>query len=394
MEPSPTDCPAGVPWRVWLILSGRGWGKTKTLSEWIRNVKNTCARIALVGETAADVRDVIVEGDSGILASSPPWDRPKYIPSKRRLEWANGAIATTYSGDEPDQLRGPQHDAAGVDELAKYQYAEECWSNLEFGLRLGKWPRVVVTTTPRPIPIIRELVRSDTTHITRGSTFDNSKNLAKPFLDAVRKKYDGTRLGRQELNGEILDDLPGALWSRDLIEACRYNGDLPDFDRIVVGVDPSGFEDETGDSQGIVAAGKGKDGFYYVLDDATVRMRPDGWGRRVVDTYQKHKADNVIAEKNFGGGMVRHVINTADINVPVKLVDASRGKHIRAEPIAALYEQGRVRHIRPFTALEDQMCMLTTQGYEGIGSPDRLDAMVWALSELSQTPQFAIYGAI
>lgn len=379
---------------MWLILSGRGWGKTRTGAEWVKKVKNTCGRIALVGETAADVRDVMIEGDSGILASSPPWDRPRYMPSKRRLEWANGAIATTYSGDEPDQLRGPQHDAALVDELAKFQYADEAWSNLEFGLRLGAWPRAVVTTTPRPIPIIRELVRSDTTHITRGSTFQNARNLAGQFIDAVKKKYEGTRLGRQELNGEILDDLPGALWSRDMIDAALYRGELPEYERVVVGVDPSGFEDETGDSQGIVVAAKGRDGIYYVLDDATVRLKPDGWGRQVIDCYRRHKADRIVAEKNYGGAMVRHVIETAMPGAPVKMVEASRSKHARAEPIAALYEQKKVRHVRPFTALEDQMCMMTTQKYEGTGSPDRVDALVWALADLSQGAQFQVFGTI
>lgn len=378
---------------MWLILSGRGWGKTRTGAEWVKSIKNNFGRIALVGETAADVRDVMIEGDSGILRCSPAWDRPRYMPSKRRLEWDNGAIATTYSGDEPDQLRGPQHDAALVDELAKFQYAEEAWSNLEFGLRLGDWPRAVVTTTPRPIPIIRELVQSDTTHITRGSTFDNARNLAGQFIDAVRKKYEGTRLGRQELSGEILDDLPGALWSRDMIDQAHYRGELPELTRIVVGVDPSGFEDETGDSQGIVVCAKGSDGLYYVLEDATCRLKPDGWGRRVIDIWRKHKADRIIAEKNFGGAMVKHVIQTVSKDAPVKMVTASVAKHARAEPIAALYEQKRVRHTGHLTALEDQMCMMTTQTYEGTGSPDRLDALVWAMWELSQEANFVVHGA-
>lgn len=383
LEPAPIKA-NGKKWGTWLILAGRGFGKTRTGAEWIRKIKNSCGRIALVGETAADVRDVMVEGESGILASSPDWDRPRYIPSKRELRWDNGAIAKTYSGDEPDQLRGPQHDAAWFDELAKMQYAQDAWDQGQFGLRLGSWPRALVTTTPRPTPVIRSIIADPATHITRGSTFDNAKNLAAHFIEAVKKKYEGTRLGRQELFAEVLDDLPGALWSRDLIDAAQYRGEIPEFKRVVVAVDPSGFEDETGDSQGIVAAGEGRDGYFYVLEDATVRLKPDGWGRKVIDTYRKHKADNIVAEKNFGGGMVRHVINTAMPNAPVKLVEASRGKQIRAEPIAALYEQKKVRHIHSFSALEDQMCMITTQGYEGDGSPDRLDALVWALSELSQ----------
>ena len=387
--------PDAGKWRTWLILAGRGFGKTRTGAEWVRTIKETSGRIALVGETAADVRDVMIEGESGILACSPPWDRPRYMPSKRQLEWKNGAIAKTYSGDEPDQLRGPQHDAAWCDEIAKFQYAEDAWSNLEFGLRLGAWPRTLVTTTPRPIPIVRELLKgTDTgrTIVTRGSTFSNSANLSPDFIRAVREKYEGTRLGRQELNAELLDDLPGALWSRDVIEAARYTGQLPEFSRVVVGVDPSGFEAETGDSQGIVVAGFGKDGIYYVIEDCTVRLKPDGWGKKVIEAYTRHKADRIVAEKNFGGGMVRHVIETAMPGAPIKLVEASRGKHIRAEPIAALYEQGKVRHVRAFTALEDQMCMMTSQGYEGAQSPDRLDAMVWALSELSQAKQVQFVG--
>ena len=374
-------------------MAGRGFGKTRVGAEWVRKIKDYHGRIALVGETAADVRDVMVQGESGILATSPPWDRPEYLPSKRELRWANGAIAKTYSGEEPDQLRGPQHEAAWYDELAKYQYAQEAWDQGQFGLRLGSWPRTLVTTTPRPIPVIKTIMAGTSTVITRGSTYDNANNLAPSFLKAVREKYEGTRLGRQELLAEVLDDFPGALWSRDTINEAQYRGEVPKFVRVVVAVDPSGFEDETGDSQGIVVAGKCREGFYYVIEDATVRLKPDGWGRRVIDMYKKHKADRIVAEQNFGGGMVRHVINTAMPEAPVTMVSASRGKHIRAEPIAALYEQKKVRHLVPFPALEDQMCMMTSQGYEGAGSPDRLDALVWALSELSQSGTVQFVGA-
>ncbi len=341
------------------------------------------------------MRDVMVGGESGILSCSPAYDRPRYTPSLRKLEWSNGAIATTYSGDEPDQLRGPQHDAAYCDEIAKYQYPDELWSNLEFGLRLGAWPRTLVTTTPRPIPVIKSLMRDaadGSTVVTRGSTYDNASNLSPDFIKSVRKKYEGTRLGRQELSGEILDDLQGALWSRDIIEKARHHGPVPEFDRVVVGVDPSGFDGETGDSQGIVVAGEARDGTYFVIDDATVRLKPDGWGRKVVDAYTRHGADRIVAEQNYGGEMVRHVIETAMPGAPVRMVSASRGKHVRAEPIAALYEQGRVKHVRPFQDLEDQMCMITSQGYEGTGSPDRLDALVWALSDLSQGSHVGFIG--
>lgn len=386
--------PAGS-WATWLVLAGRGWGKTRVGAEFVRSAKERHGRIALVGETAADVRDVMVEGESGILATSPAWDRPTYNVSKRELKWPNGAIAKTYSGDEPDQLRGPQHEIAWVDELAKFHYADDAWSNLQFGLRLGERPRALVTTTPRPIPIIRDLIRQErdgTVHVTRGKTYDNAINLAPQFIKAIRDKYEGTRLGRQELNAEVLDDLAGALWSHDMIERARYDGDLPEMQRIVVGVDPSGFDGETGDSQGIVVAGQGKDGFFYVLDDASVRMKPEGWGRKVVDVYRTHKANRIVAEKNFGGDMCRAVIHGAMANAPVTMVSASRGKHVRAEPIAALYEQGKVRHARPFPALEGQMTLMTTQAWEGVGSPDRLDALVWALSDLSQGKTLVIGG--
>lgn len=379
-------------WSVWMALAGRGWGKTRVGAEWVRKVKNSHGRIALIGETAADVRDVMIEGESGILATSPPWDRPTYTPSKRQLEWPNGAIAKTYSGEEPDQLRGPQHEVGWVDELAKFRYAEDTWSNFQFGLRLGKWPRALVTTTPRPIPIIRTLLKQDGTHITRGSTYDNFANLAPQFIQAIRDKYEGTRLGRQELMAEVLDDLVGALWSRDMIEKARFDGAIPEMERIVVGVDPSGYDGETGDSQGIVTSGRGKDGFFYVLDDCSVRMKPEGWGRKVVDAYRTHKADRIAVERNYGGDMCRAVIQAILPSAPITMVTASRGKHVRAEPIAALYEQGKVRHVRPFPALEDQMCLMDSQGFQGVGSPDRLDALVWSLTELTEGKQIKILG--
>lgn len=372
-------------WLTWLILAGRGFGKTRTGAETVRAWidSGNYGRIALVAETAADARDVMVEGESGILAVSPPWHKPHYEPSKRRLTWPNGAIATLYNATEPDQLRGPQHDAAWCDELAKWAYAQETWDQLQFGLRLGQRPRQVVTTTPRPIPVVRQLIASKTTITTKGRTLDNAGNLAPSFLSTVVARYEGTRLGRQELDAEILDDAPGALWTRAMIDAAKVDS-VPDLVRIVVAVDPSGTKggEEGGDSVGIVVAGKGYDGRGYVLADRTCNLSPAGWGRRAVEAYHEFAADRLIAERNFGGAMVEHVIRTVDTEVSYSEVVASRGKAARAEPVAALYEQGRISHAAPFKDLEDQLCLFTPDGFLGDGSPDRADALVWALSEL------------
>jgi phage terminase large subunit-like protein len=325
----------------------------------------------------------MVEGESGILSVHPPDFRPHYEPSKRRLTWPNGAQATLYNAVEPDQLRGPQHDAALCDELAKWRYARETWDQLQFGLRLGSDPRQVITTTPRPIPVLKDILASRTTVISRGTTFENRSNLAPTFLDEIVRRYEGTRLGRQELSAEILDDVPGALWTRDLIDRARKARALPDMRRVVVAIDPSGTKgDDTGDDIGIVVAGKGTDGEAYVLADRSCQLSPDGWGKRAVAAYREFKADRIIAERNFGGAMVEHVIRTVDKRVSYSEVTASRGKVVRAEPIAALYEQGRVHHVGALSELEDQMCSMTSDGYLGDGSPDRVDAAVWALTEL------------
>jgi phage terminase large subunit-like protein len=357
-------------WVTWLILAGRGFGKTRTGSEWVRSIvcgstplaAGTHSRIALVAETAADARDVLVEGgSSGLLAVHPKEFRPAYEPSKRRLTWPNGAQATLYNGTEPDQLRGPQHDAALVDELAKYREAQETWDMLQFGLRLGLRPRQCITTTPRPIPLLKQLIGSETTVVTRGSTFENRSNLAPSFLDQVVKRYQGTRLGRQELNAEILDDVPGALWTRAMFDSARIDK-APDLRRIVVAVDPSGTSgDDDGDSIGIVVAGVGIDGRGYVLADRTCSLSPAGWSRRVVEAYQEFSADRVVAERNFGGAMVEAVVRTAAkearLSVAYKDVVASRGKTQRAEPVAALFEQRRVKLVGSFPELEDQLCV-------------------------------------
>ena len=345
-------------------------------------------RIALVAETSADARDVMVEGESGILGVHPKDFRPLYEPSKRRLTWPNGAVATLYNATEPDQLRGPQHDLAWADELAKWHYARETWDQLQFGLRLGDDPRACVTTTPRPIPLIRELVNERRVHVTRGKTTDNAGNLAATFMDQMRAKYEGTRLGRQELDGEILDDVPGAFWTRAMLERASV-AELPEMSRVVVAVDPSGTggADDDGDEIGIVVVGRGVDGRGYVLEDLSCKLSPDAWARRAIEAYYRWEADRLVAERNFGGAMVASVIRTADRNVSYKEVTASRGKSARAEPVAALYEQGRVSHMRGLSDLEDQMTLMTMGGYAGEGSPDRVDALVWGLTEVLLTHQ-------
>jgi len=365
-------------WRVWLIMAGRGFGKTRCGAEWVhQQIRNGRKRIALVGETKADVRDVMVEGESGILATSGK-NRPLYEPSKRRVTWDNGAIAVCYSGDEPDQLRGPQHDAAWLDELAKYRYAEDTWSNLDLGLRLGETPQVVITTTPRPIKILRELVQDDLVEVTRGSTYDNLPNLARSFADRIIERYEGTRLGRQELHAEILDDVVGALWQRSMIDDHRINETPDHLERIVVGVDPAVTSGEDSDETGIIIAGRiGNRG--YILDDVSGKFTPQEWAIKATQLYYKYNADRIVAEVNQGGDMVEHTLRMVDKNVSYKGVRAARGKMLRAEPIAALYEQGRIHHCGMFSKLEDQLCMYTHEGRE---SPDRLDALVWSLTDL------------
>jgi phage terminase large subunit-like protein len=382
-RPEQLEPPA--PWRRWLNLGGRGAGKTRTGAEWVRKYKDRHGRIALVGQTAGDVREVMVEGPSGIMAISPPWDKPFYEPSKRRLTWPNGAVANTFSGDEPDQLRGPNLEIAWCDELAKFKYAQEAWDNLIFGLRVGSWPRVCITTTPRPIPLLRKVMNQEGTVLVRSTTYDNRANLAPEFFDEL-SAYEGTRLGRQELYAELLTDMPGALWTLDLLDAVRVMkaDELPEMKRIVVGIDPSGTAHNEGAQQGIVVCGAGKNGAFYVIDDCSCSETPQGWARQAVNAFFRWGADCIVAERNFGGDMVKATIQGAAPGVPIRMITASRGKHIRAEPIAALYERGRVRHIGYFAELEAQLCQFTHEGYQGRKSPDRADALVHALSELSQ----------
>lgn len=373
-------------WRVWLILAGRGFGKTRTGAEWVRALAETgrAGRIALVGETAGDARDVMVEGESGLLACCPPWGRPLYEPSKRRVTWANGAMATCFSADDPDQLRGPQFDAAWADEIAKWRY-EAAWDNLMLGLRLGADPRCVATTTPKPRAWLSRLMADPRTVLTRGGTRENATNLAPAFLDQILARYDGTRLGRQEIEGEYLVDVPGALWTRALIEAARVPAAaVPELQRVVVAVDPAVTSGAEADETGIVVAGRDAGTGFWVLEDLTGRLSPDLWARRVADAFARVRADTVVCEVNQGGDLVAATLRTVDPTLPVRSVRATRGKRLRAEPVAALYEQGRVRHAGAFDALEDQMTRFT--GAPGDASPDRLDALVWALTDLMTGP--------
>ena len=368
-------------WRTWLALAGRGFGKTEAGAQWVRERVNAGARsIALVAETQKDLEEVMV---ARLLKISPPDEMPTVRYKPVRITWPNGATALGYNGTEPNQLRGPEFDTAWVDELAKYRYARETWDMLQFTMRAGEDPRVFVTTTPRPIPVLREIIKDPETVISRGSTFDNAANLPKSFLDRLTARYKGTRLGRQELQAEMLDDLPGALWTREMFDNHRRDT-LPEMQRIVVAVDPSGTAGATdgGDSIGIVVAGKGIDGRFYAMADRTCKLSPDGWARQAVRAYHEFGADRIVAERNFGGAMVEAVIRTADPDVSYKEVTASRGKVARAEPIAALYEQGRASHAPGLEELEDQLCQIGASGFVGEGSPDRADALVWAITDL------------
>ncbi|WP_424361451.1 DNA-packaging protein [Methylocystis parvus] len=385
----------GLPWRQWLILGGRGAGKTRAGAEWVKGLAlgrtQFCAgavrRIALIGETAADVRDVMVEGVSGLLAIHDRRDRPRWESSRRRLMWESGAVAQAFSAEDPESLRGPQFQAAWCDELAKWRYARETWDMLQFGLRLGDWPRQLVTTTPRPTPLLKELIAHPATALTRALTRDNAANLAPSFLESVVAQYAGTRLGRQELDGEMVDERKDALWTRDMIEAARVTH-APTLARIVVAVDPPATSGKRADKCGIVAAGSDAAGTIFVLEDATLEAaRPAQWARASIALYHKLSADTLVAEVNQGGEMVRAVLNEADPSAPVTMVRATRGKYLRAAPVAQLYEQGRVKHVGALPALEDEMCDFGADGLSSGRSPDRLDALVWAASSLALAPK-------
>ena len=379
----PGQVPPDGDWSIWLIRAGRGYGKTRAGAEWVGAVARAVpgARIALVGGTADDVRRVMVEGESGLMASAWAEDGCRWLRDRGEVRYANGATAFVFSAETPDALRGPQHHAAWCDEIAKWRYGEATWDNLRMGMRLGENARIVVTTTPRPNNMMRRVMTTRGVVESRGRTHDNM-HLSALFLRAMEADYAGTRLGRQELEGEMIEEAEGALWSRDLVERCRVAGP-PELARIVVGVDPPASVG--GDQCGIVCVGLGEDGRGYVLDDASVRgLTPEGWAAATAACAGRWGADRVVAEKNQGGDMVASVLRAADRALPVRLVHASRGKAARAEPATAMYEAGRVSHAGRFPELEDELCGLRVGGgYEGPGrSPDRADACVWALTEL------------
>ncbi len=395
----PHQLPPEGAWTTWVTRGGRGAGKTRAGAEWVRaQVEGATAlapgrarRVALVGETVDQVREVMVFGDSGILACSPPDRRPEWQATRRRLVWPNGAVAQVFSAHDPDSLRGPQFDAAWVDELAKWPKGQEAWDQLQFGLRLGEHPRQVVTTTPQNVEVLKAILKNPSTVTTHAPTEANRAHLAASFLEEVQARYGGQRLGLQELQGLLIEEVEGALWKAADLDA-RRAGALPVFNRIVVAVDPSVTSGGAADECGIVVVGAVTEGppqgwRAVVLEDATVRgATPDTWARAAIAAMDRHKADRLVVEVNQGGELVTQVIRSIDALVPIKAVHASKGKAARAEPVSALYEQGRVTHVRGLAALEDQMCQMTAQGYLGKGSPDRLDALVWALTELMVEP--------
>ena len=373
-------------------MAGRGWGKTRAGAEWVRHrIRSGDKIVHCVAPTKGDVRRVMVEGDSGLLSVCWSCDEtyrgkhigyPVWSPTNNSLTWENGSKAVFFSAEDPERLRGPQAYSAWCDELCAWRNAQDTWDMMMFGLRLGKHPKVFVTTTPKTTKLIRTILDDEKTVVSKGSTYDNSANLADTFLDAVRKTYEGTRLGRQELYAEILDEASGALWNRTLLAKCEVEKDeVPQLNRIVVSIDPAVTANAESDMTGIVVAGVDVNGIAYVLEDHTGRYTPQQWASKAIQLYRDHMADRIVAERNQGGDMVRHTLHTEDETVPVKLVHASRGKMARAEPVSALYEQDKVRHVRGLNDLEDQMVQWEPLG--SIGSPDRLDALVWALTDLS-----------
>lgn len=376
---------------IWFIKAGRGTGKTRTGAQWVINkIKNEGYRhIALAGATAPEVRTIAIEGESGLLACSPPWFYPDYQPSKKQIVWPNGAKAQIFYGTEPEQARGAQHDLLWADEVAKWKYPQETFDNLLLGLRLGSNPLCLVSSTPKPTKFIKELAARKDTITTHGNTFENLDNLAKPFIETIIAKYKGTRLERQEIFAQILDDNPNALWHRDWIDFNRVVYIPDNLSRIMVAIDPAASHDsETSDETGIIVVAEGRALYgmsfpelphYYVIEDLSLVATPEKWARQAIAAYHRHKANKIIAERNQGGDMVMSTLKNIDKNVPVELVWASRGKATRAEPISALYEQNRVHHIGTFDLLEDEMC----EWCAGMDSPSRMDALVWGLTSLT-----------
>ncbi len=391
----PKLAPNGEPWLTWLLIGGRGAGKTRAGAEWISAqvrgdppfAKAKAGHIALIGESEHDVREVMIEGPSGVLAAHGRHQRPVWVSSRRRLEWDNGAVAYAFSAEDPESLRGPQFDCAWADELAKWRYAEAAFDMLQFGLRLGDNPRQLITTTPRPMALLKRLMADPSTAVTRAPTKNNAYFLSPAFLKNVMARYAGTRLGRQELDGEIIEDRADALWSRAMLEACRVR-EAPALNRIVVGVDPPASSGKRADACGIVAAGISGEGAVFVIADDTVSgATPGVWAAKAIALYKRVEADALVVEVNQGGEMVKAVIQEVDAGVPVSPVRATRGKWLRAQPVATLYEQGRVHHAGAFPALEDEMCDFGVSGLSSGRSPDRLDALVWAISSLAFVPR-------
>ena len=385
----PTQLPPDDPWNIWLLLAGRGFGKTRTGAEWVRArvESGLSSRIALVARSPHEVRDIMIQGESGILSVCPPWNMPTWESTKRRLTWPDGATAFAFSSYEPDQLRGPQFDAAWCDELASWQYPQNTWDNLAFGLRLGADPRCVVTTTPKPLDILRELTTRPDVKITQGSTYDNTGNLTPAYINHIRR-YEGTQTGLQEIYAQLLKEADGALWKREWIDRHRIDSAPEDIEYRVVAIDPAvTFDPSRSDETGIIVAGMGphayaSDKTYWILEDASGIMTPNAWAQRAIELYEKYDAYQIAGETNNGGALIESVIRNSASGrfVNFKSLRASQPKRTRAEPVAALYEQGKVHHIGSFPDLEDQMCTWTPQSSN---SPDRMDALVWAITALS-----------
>jgi phage terminase large subunit-like protein len=380
----PKQLPPEGDWYIWLLKAGRGFGKTRSGSGWIHERAIECKReMAMIARTPADARDFMIEGPGGILRNTHQTERPLYEPSKRRLTWKNGTVATIFSDDEHEQLRGFSGDTAWIDEFCKFKHPQEVWDNLQFGMReAGSSPRICITTTPKPIKILQTIKALPGCKEVVGSSYENKANLHQMWFNEVLSKYEGTRLGRQEIHAEELTDNPDALWKRADIENYRVNN-YPALVRIVVAIDPQAKNNPNSAETGIVIAGVGPDDHAYILDDISIKASPEGWAQEAIAGYHKYNADRIIGETNNGGDMVEHTIRTVEKTIPFSQVHASRGKYLRAEPISALYEQGKVHHVGCFAELEDQMC----EWVQGDTSPDRLDALVWALTELMLTEE-------
>lgn len=374
-------------WLIWLLLGGRGCGKTRTGAEWVRRKVFETGRIALVAPTLADAREVMLGGESGLFNIGYPKERPTYSPSRRRLDWPNGAVGYLFSAEDPDSLRGPQFGAAWADEFCAWSYPEETLSNLRFGLRVGERPQLVITTTPKPIPALKSLMSVGGLAVSRARTTSNAANLSPAFLAAMKETYGGTRLGRQELEGEILFDRDGALWSQTIFETCRHEGAIPPLDRTIVAIDPPVTSGARSDQCGLIVAGvqgRGNTARAYILHDGTVQgLSPTDWAKTAISLYKGWGADFLLAEVNQGGDLVKTILHTINPYVPVKTVFAKKSKTGRAEPVALLYEQGRVLHAGRFDALEAELRLMGTAA-AGAKSPDRADALVWAVTHLME----------